>query len=423
MKRNTMILVAIATMIAQQGTFVAYAKTSENVSLNDIKAENGVTEQENIDFDITGEETRKLQEIKIEPGKKVKITNNSENKGMVKTKDAEFSEMVGGQIHSIKTRTDGLLEGKSTLIVGNDSKETITVYMLEDFGKNCTVEEYENRDTNIDDIDFDITGQETRKLQEIKIEPGKKVKITNNSENKGMVKTKDAEFSEMVEGQIHSIKTRTDGLLEGKSTLIVGNDSKETITVYMLEDFGKNCTVEEYENRDTNIDDIDFDITGEETRKLQEIKIEPGKKVKITNNSENKGMVKTKDAEFSEMVEGQIHSIKTRTDGLLEGKSTLIVGNDSKETITVYMLEDIGKNCTVEEYTNEENKPSQGNKDNKPIEDDKPNESNENKQNEDNKLNENDKLSENDQGDLISCGDVNSGLFASLALIVSGGYV
>ena len=42
------------------------------------------------------------------------------------------------------------------------------------------------------------------------------------------------------------------------------------------------------------------------------------------------------------------------------------------------------------------------------------------KQNEDNKLNENDKLSENDQGDLISCGDVNSGLFASLALIVSG---
>lgn len=175
-----------------------------------------------------------------------------------------------------------------------------------------------------------------------------------------------------------------------------------------------------YLNVDTNIDDINFDITGQETRKLQEIKIEPGKKVKITNNSENKGMVKTKDAEFSEMAEGQIYSIKTRTDGLLEGKSTLIVGNDSKETITVYMLEDFGKNCTVEEYTNEENKPSQGNKDNKPIEDDKPNESNENKQNEDNKPNENHKLSENDQGDLISCGDVNSGLFASLALIVSG---
>ena len=249
MKRNTIAFIMMLALVSNQGGICANAAEidkSEDYSLSEVLETASDNEESSnadyINFDIAGEETRKLKEIKIEAGKSIKITNNSEKQGMIKAKEASFLELKDGNLTPIKTRTDGILNGKSTMVVENTSEEEITVYMLEDFAENCTIENF----IGLEKIDFDIKGEETRKLKEIKIEAGKSIKITNNSEKQGMIKAKEASFLELKDVNLTPIKTRTEGILNGKSTMVVENTSEEEITVYMLEDFAKNCTIEEY---------------------------------------------------------------------------------------------------------------------------------------------------------------------------------
>ena len=95
MKMNTIALIMMLALVSNQGGICANATEldkSKDYSFSDVLEAVGDDEDTvNVDytnFDITGQETRKLREIKIEPGKKFKITNNSENKGLIKTKNA-----------------------------------------------------------------------------------------------------------------------------------------------------------------------------------------------------------------------------------------------------------------------------------------------------------------------------------------------